>query len=90
MATTLTPADQIVKAYRRIAPKGTVTGVKMATMRESVKLTARQFNEAIIELAGRQGVHLREQADQKTITPLDTIHAVTLAGRARHLLLIER
>lgn len=81
---------QIRKAYRKLT-KGqpTYVPVKLADLRNSVAATTRQMDKALTEMAGKPGIHLRSEADQKTLTGWDHFHSLTLGGVPRHTLLIE-
>ncbi|MFD3509081.1 hypothetical protein [Nocardia sp. NPDC058666] len=82
-------AGQIVRAYAAITD-GKPEQVRLADVRTRLPhLSPDEFTRAIVALADREGVHVRAEADRKTLTEDDRAVAVSLGGTARHLLTIE-
>ncbi|WP_069164556.1 hypothetical protein [Nocardia altamirensis] len=75
----------IREAYAAI---GTRT-VRLAELRLRVPASPAAVDTALRAMARQPGVHLRAEADQKTLTYSDQIAAIVLGGTARHTLLIE-
>lgn len=80
---------QVESAYAELS-RGKGTPVRLAILRDRLDgVPADEFDRALGLLARREGVHVRSEADQKTLTAEDADAAVVLAGTARHLLTIE-
>ncbi|MFC8527753.1 hypothetical protein [Nocardia sp. NPDC057227] len=81
--------SRVVAAYAAVA-KGTENPIRLAVLRERLTDVSRaEFDGAVERLAGRPGVHVHGEADQKTLTDRDHDAAVVLGGTARHVLTIE-
>lgn len=79
-----------ITATYRAATGGNGTPMRLAELRERLPdVSQAEFDRAIGLLARRSGVHVRSEADQKTLTDRDHQAAVTLGGTPRHLLTIE-
>lgn len=88
--TTERAAYLIERAYRDLhADLPRYAPVRLADLRAHVAADRALFDQAIATLSRRDGVHLRSQADQKTLTGADHLAAVTVAGTERHTLYIE-
>jgi hypothetical protein len=91
----MTTASQITETYIRemYATLATLTGtpaVPLSVIRVAIPVSRGGFDRAIRRMVARQdGVHVRAEADQKTLTAADTAAAIILGGTARHTLLIE-
>ncbi|MFE6923450.1 hypothetical protein ACFVAV_20670 [Nocardia sp. NPDC057663] len=82
-------AGQVEAAYTELS-RGKGTPVRLAILRDRLDgVPTDEFDRALGLLARREGVHVRSEADQKTLTAEDADAAVVLAGTARHLLTIE-
>ncbi|WP_342801448.1 hypothetical protein [Nocardia sp. No.11] len=80
---------QVESAYTELS-RGKGTPVRLASLRDRLDgMPADEFDRALALLSRREGVHVRSEADQKTLTAEDADAAVVLAGTARHLLTIE-
>jgi hypothetical protein len=81
--------SQVKAAYADLA-RGKVTSIKLADLRERLDGVPREeVDHALDTLARRPGVHIRAEADQKTLTDRDHEAAVVLGDTPRHLVLIE-
>ncbi|MFC8042881.1 hypothetical protein [Nocardia sp. NPDC057353] len=81
--------SRVVAAYEAVA-NGGGQPIRLAVLRERLTDVSRnEFDIAIEQLARREGMHVRSEADQKTLTQQDHDAAVVLGGTARHLLTIE-
>ncbi|MEV0357556.1 hypothetical protein AB0H71_15975 [Nocardia sp. NPDC050697] len=81
--------SRVVAAYAAVA-RGGAHPIRLAVLRERLTDVSRDdFDVAIKQLARRDGVHVRSEADQKTLTDQDHDAAVVLGGTTRHLLTIE-
>lgn len=82
-------AGQVEAAYTHVT-RGSGAPVRLAVLREHLDgLPRGDFDRALELLARRDGVHVRSEADQKTLTEADLDAAVVLGGTPRHLLTIE-
>ncbi|MGX1811444.1 hypothetical protein ACWIGI_37455 [Nocardia sp. NPDC055321] len=82
-------AGQVATAYADIS-RGGGTPVRLTVLRERLgTLTRGEVDRALETLARRDGVHVRAEADQKTLTEHDRADAIVLGGTPRHLLTIE-
>ncbi|MFF2083490.1 hypothetical protein ACFVVM_06920 [Nocardia sp. NPDC058176] len=82
-------AGQVEAAYAHVT-KGTGAPVRLAVLRERLDgLPRGEFDRALGLLSRREGVHVRSEADQKTLTEADLDAAIVLGGTPRHLLTIE-
>ncbi|WP_336082603.1 hypothetical protein [Nocardia sp. SSK8] len=82
-------AGQVEAAYSHVS-EGSGAPVRLAVLRERLDgLPRGEFDRALAVLARREGVHVRSEADQKTLTAADLDAAVVLGGTPRHLLTIE-
>ncbi len=80
---------QILRKYAEIT-KGKPDQVRLAELRGRLPhIPPSDFAVAVITLADHDGVHVRAEADRKTLTDDDHAAAVTLGGTARHLLTVE-
>ncbi|MFC3966419.1 hypothetical protein [Nocardia jiangsuensis] len=81
--------SRVVAAYAAVT-KGGDQPIRLAVLRERLTDVSRsEFDVAIEQLARREGIHVRSEADQKTLTDRDHDAAVELGGTSRHLLTIE-
>ena len=79
-----------VEAAYAAESRGSGGPVSLAVLRERLDGVPRpEFDRAVAQLSRRDGVHLRAEADQKTLTERDRAAAVVLGGTARHLLTVE-
>jgi hypothetical protein len=82
-------AGQVETAYAELTG-GNGTPVRLAVLRGRLDGVPREEVDRAIELLSqREGVHVRAEADQKTLTAEDRVAAVVLGGTPRHLLTIE-
>lgn len=81
-------AGQVAGAYTAVT-KGSGAPVRLAVLRARLELSRGEFARAVELLARRPGVHVRSEADQKTLTDADHAAAVVLGGTPRHLLTVE-
>jgi len=82
-------AGQVESAYAAVTG-GSGVPVRFAVLRGRLDgLPRGEFDRAVELLARRQGVHVRAEADQKTLTDEDRAAAVVLGGTPRHLLTVE-
>ncbi|WP_278262381.1 hypothetical protein [Nocardia sp. AG03] len=82
-------AGQVEAAYAHVT-QGSGAPVRLAVLRARLDgLPRGEFDRALGLLARRDGVHVRSEADQKTLTEDDLAAAVVLGGTPRHLLTIE-
>ena len=82
-------AGQVEAAYEQLT-RGSGTPVRLAALRERLDGVPRDDVDRAIELLSkREGVHVRAESDQKTLTDEDRAAAVVLGGTPRHLLTIE-
>lgn len=85
------PASEIVEAYIREAYAALGGGnVRVAALRPRVPASDAIFRRVLIDMSRREGIHLRGEADQKTLTGEDRDQAIFLGETARHTLLIEQ
>lgn len=82
-------AAQVEAVYTRLT-RGRGGTVRLAEVRERLDGVPRQdVDRALHGMARREDVHIRAEADQKTLTEQDRDAAVVLGGVPRHLLMIE-
>jgi hypothetical protein len=82
-------AGQVEAAYAELA-RGVGASVGLAALRDRLEGVPKdEVDRALEQLARRPGVHVRAEADQKTLTDEDRAAAVVLGGTPRHSLLIE-
>ncbi len=82
-------AAQVEAAYAELT-RGSGAPVGLATLRDRLDGVPKgEVDRALEMLASRPGVHVRAEADQKTLTDEDREAAVVLGGTSRHLLMIE-
>ncbi|GAA2837516.1 hypothetical protein [Crossiella cryophila] len=80
---------QVVAAYEQLTSRRGGT-IRLAVLRERLDGVPRdEVDRALEAMACREGVHVRAETDQKTLTEQDRTAAVVLGGTPRHLLLIE-
>ncbi|SUA79309.1 Uncharacterised protein [Nocardia otitidiscaviarum] len=80
---------RVESAYADLS-RGGGTPVRLAALRERLaELPRGEVDRALELLARRPHVHVRAEADQKTLTAADHAAAVVLGGTPRHLLTIE-
>ncbi len=81
--------SQVEAAYAEITG-GSGESVRLTDLRGRLNGVPKdEVDRALELLARRPDVHVRSEADQKTLTELDREAAVVLGGTARHLLMIE-
>lgn len=79
-----------VEAAYAAESRGSGGPVSLAALRERLDGVPRpDFDRAVEQLSRRAGVHVRAEADQKTLTEREREAAVVLGGTARHLLTVE-
>ncbi|PRY44645.1 hypothetical protein [Umezawaea tangerina] len=85
----LDPEHRVETAYRVLAAKpGEAVGLR--ALRERLDDLARPVvDRALTSLADRPDVHLRAEADQKSLTDEDREAALVLGGTPRHTLMVE-
>lgn len=82
-------AGQITRKYTEIT-KGKPDQVRLSELRNLLPhIPPADFSDAMVRLADRDGVHVRAEADRKTLTDDDHAAAIVLGGTARHLLTVE-
>ncbi|WP_433656854.1 hypothetical protein ACQPW1_36220 [Nocardia sp. CA-128927] len=82
-------ASQVEAAYAELTRK-TGSPLRLAVLRERLDAVPRKdVDRALALLARREDVHVRAEADQKTLTDVDRDAAVVLGGTPRHVLTIE-
>ncbi|WP_067567935.1 hypothetical protein [Nocardia acidivorans] len=82
-------ASQVEAAYAELT-RGRGTPLRLAELRDRLGSVPRaQVDQALEALARRSHIHVRAEADQKTLTAQDLEAAVVLGGTPRHLLTIE-
>lgn len=82
-------AGQVESAYTAVS-KGGGGPVRLAVLRDRLDgLPRGEFDRGVELLSRRPGVHVRAEADQKTLTDEDRDAAVVLGGTPRHLLTME-
>lgn len=82
-------AKQVEAAYAEMT-RGQGAALRLALLRERLSEFPRgELDHALELLARREGVHIRAESDQKTLTEADREAALVLGGTPRHLLLIE-
>ncbi|MFJ1458097.1 hypothetical protein [Nocardia sp. N2S4-5] len=82
-------ASQVEAVYAKMS-HGDGTPVRLAILRERLNDVPKgELDRALEQLARRDGVHVRAEADQKTLTDRDREAAIVLGGTERHLLTIE-
>lgn len=80
---------QVEAAYAELT-RGSGKPVRLAVLRERLDGVPKDDVDRAIELLShREGVHVRAEADQKTLTDEDRAAAVVLGGTPRHLFMIE-
>lgn len=79
--------DQVRAAFAALTRDG--FAVALADVRERVDGSRVLVDLALERMAGQPGVHIRAEADQKTLTDRDHAAALQLGGVARHTLLIR-
>lgn len=80
---------RIETTYRTLAPRPGDT-VSLRALREHLDdVRADRLDQALTALADRPDVHLRAEADQKSLTDQDRRSALMLGGSPRHTLVIE-
>lgn len=80
---------QILGKYAELT-KGKPDQIRIADLRNDLPhIPPEDFTRAMTTLADRDGVHVRAEADRKTLTEDDHAAAVVLGGTARHLLTVE-
>lgn len=81
--------SQVEAAYADITG-GSGESIRLAILRERLASVPKEDVDRALELlAGRAGVHVRAESDQKTLTDEDHEAAVVLGGTPRHQLMIE-
>ncbi len=85
---------EIETAYAKLTKVAKLTGfaVRLSDLRDlaqGAETNRWAFDKALIRMAERPGVHIRAEADQKTLTERDRAAAIILGGTERHTLLIE-
>ncbi|MGW5051381.1 hypothetical protein [Actinokineospora sp. NPDC004072] len=76
-------------AYRALAPRPG-DAVPLRALRDHLDdVPADRLDRALTRLADRPDVHLRAEADQKSLTEQDRVAALVLGGSPRHTLAIE-
>ncbi|MFI5783009.1 hypothetical protein [Nocardia sp. NPDC051570] len=82
-------ASQVEAAYAELTRKIGMP-LRLSVLRERLDAIPRKdVDRALAVLARRGDVHVRAEADQKTLTDLDREAAVVLGGTPRHVLTIE-
>lgn len=82
-------ASQVEAAYAELT-RGSGAPVGLAALRDRLDgVPKSEVDRALEKLARRADVHVRAEADQKTLTDEDREAAVVLGGTSRHLLMIE-
>ncbi|WP_330249356.1 hypothetical protein OG874_23795 [Nocardia sp. NBC_00565] len=82
-------ASQVEDAYAELT-QASGWPLRLAVLRERLSgLPRSEVDRALALLAKRGDVHVRAEADQKTLTAQDREAAVVLGGTPRHLLTIE-
>lgn len=82
-------AGQVEAAYAELS-RGSGAPVGLVALRDRlVGVPKGEVDRALEMLARRADVHVRSEADQKTLTDEDRAAAVVLGGTPRHLLMIE-
>ncbi|MFD4457224.1 hypothetical protein [Nocardia sp. NPDC058480] len=82
-------AGQIIRKYTELT-KGKPDQVRLSELRNRLPhIPPADFSDAMVRLADRDGVHVRAEADRKTLTDDDHAAAIVLGGTARHLLTVE-
>lgn len=82
-------AGQVEAAYAELT-RGKGSDLRLALLRERLGDVPRgEVDRALESLARRDGVHIRAESDQKTLTAADLEAALVLGGTPRHLLAIE-
>lgn len=82
-------ANQVETAYAQLT-RGSGRPLRLAVLRDRLNgVSKREIDRALGQLARREDVHVRSEADQKVLTDRDRKAAVVLGGTARHLLTIE-
>lgn len=80
---------RVETAYRLLAPRPGDT-VSLRALREHLDdVPTNRLDRALTALADRPGVHLRSEADQKSLTEQDRRAALVLGGSPRHTLVLE-
>ncbi|GAA1343294.1 hypothetical protein GCM10009660_31650 [Catellatospora bangladeshensis] len=82
-------AHRVESAYRALAPRPG-DAVPLRALREHLDdVPTDRLDRALTALADRPDVHLRAEADQKSLTEQDRRAALVLGGSPRHTLLVE-
>lgn len=85
--------DRLIEHDIRIAyaeiTQGRRHAIQLAAIRAQVSADRADVDRVLSEMGRADGVHLRGEADQKTLTAEDRAAAIVLGGTARHTLLIE-
>ncbi|WP_410870985.1 hypothetical protein [Nocardia sp. A7] len=82
-------AGQIIRKYAELT-KGKPNQVRLSDLRNRLAhIPPADFSDAMTRLADRDGVHVRAEADRKTLTDADHAAAIVLGGTPRHLLTVE-
>ncbi|MGY0501893.1 hypothetical protein ACWZHB_25695 [Nocardia sp. FBN12] len=82
-------AGQIIRKYTELT-KGKPDQIRLADLRNRLAhIPPADFSDAMTRLADRDGVHVRAEADRKTLTDADHAAAIVLGGTPRHLLTVE-
>ncbi|GGK51094.1 hypothetical protein [Nocardia camponoti] len=82
-------AGEILRTYRELTD-GKPEQVRLAALRgQLAHVPADDFTKAMHLLAGRPGIHVRAEADRKTLTSDDHEAAIVLGETPRHLLTVE-
>ncbi|MGC4988982.1 hypothetical protein [Nocardia salmonicida] len=82
-------AGQIIRKYTELT-KGKPDQVRLSELRNRLPhIPPADFSDAMVRLADRDGVHVRAEADRKTLTDDDHAAAIVLGGTPRHLLTVE-
>jgi len=79
---------EVEKAYTKLAVKSVTRTVRIADIRDEVPAAAPFVTAALVALADRDGVHIREEAHRAILTDRDRDAAIELGGTPRHNLLI--
>lgn len=84
-------AAETTEAQVRAAYAELTTGfaVRLADLRDRVAAGRAEMDETLTRMSRTAGVHVRAEADQKTLTERDRAAALILGGTARHTILIE-
>lgn len=76
--------------YADLAQRTGETAVRLSAIRPLILDSTRaEVDRVLDEMARRDGIHLRGEADQKTLTAADRQGAIRLGGTDRHTISIE-